>query len=67
MMKLNRVCSFVFLFMFSKSFFFLSQVSDMFVLLDSIKQETRLLEGLKDVGVESDVIPNLMKLDLNTK
>ncbi|XP_022654078.1 UDP-glucose:glycoprotein glucosyltransferase 1-like isoform X2 [Varroa jacobsoni] len=43
------------------------EVSDMFVLLDSIKQETHLLEDLRDVGVETEAIPKLMKLDLNIK
>ncbi|OQR76661.1 UDP-glucose:glycoprotein glucosyltransferase-like, partial [Tropilaelaps mercedesae] len=43
------------------------EVSDMFVLVDSIKQETRLLEGLRDAGIDAGAIPNLVRIDLNNK
>lgn len=43
------------------------QVSDLFVLLDSVKQETKLLEGLHDAGFDTETIQKMMKLDFNTK
>ncbi|XP_075538389.1 UDP-glucose-glycoprotein glucosyltransferase isoform X3 [Dermacentor variabilis] len=39
-------------------------VIDLFSLLQSLKQETRLLEGLHNIGIPKDLIPSLVKVDL---
>lgn len=40
------------------------EVVDLFSLLQSLKQETRLLEGLHNIGIPKDLIPRLVKVDL---
>ncbi|KAL1423916.1 hypothetical protein MTO96_020712 [Rhipicephalus appendiculatus] len=40
------------------------EVIDLFTLLQSLKQETRLLEGLHNIGIPKDLIPSLVKVDL---
>ncbi|XP_077554205.1 UDP-glucose-glycoprotein glucosyltransferase isoform X3 [Haemaphysalis longicornis] len=39
-------------------------VVDLFSLLQVLKQETRLLEGLHNIGIPKDIIPQLVKVDL---
>ncbi|XP_064455820.1 UDP-glucose:glycoprotein glucosyltransferase 1-like isoform X2 [Ornithodoros turicata] len=40
------------------------EITDMFTLLQALKQETRLLEGLYNIGIPKPMIPKLMKIDL---
>ncbi|XP_028968483.1 UDP-glucose:glycoprotein glucosyltransferase 1 [Galendromus occidentalis] len=53
--------------LFINGLYFDLEVSDLFVLLDSVKQETKLLEGLHDAGFSAETIQKMMKLDLNSK
>lgn len=50
--------------LFFNGLYYDAEVTDIFTLLQMLKQETRLLEGLHNVGIPKESIPQLMKVDL---
>lgn len=50
--------------LFFNGLYYDAEVTDVFTMLQMLKQETRLLEGLHNIGISKDTIPRLMKMDL---
>ncbi|XP_029827316.3 UDP-glucose:glycoprotein glucosyltransferase 1 isoform X1 [Ixodes scapularis] len=50
--------------LFFNGLYYDAEVTDVFTMLQLLKQETRLLEGLHNIGISKDTIPRLMKMDL---
>ncbi|CAN7997504.1 unnamed protein product, partial [Ixodes hexagonus] len=50
--------------LFFNGLYYDAEVTDVFTMLQMLKQETRLLEGLHNIGTSKDLIPRLMKMDL---